>query len=75
MWYTNLVLAPLGILIIGFLMANNPNMPNLRSLLHTPGLEDGPVVHRLGPGHLSQVLMVREPSRTCPQHTLQVWAS
>ena len=61
--------------IIGFLMANNPSMPNFRSLLHTPGLEDGPVVHQLGPGHLSQVLMVREPSRTCPQHTLQVWAS
>ena len=29
-------------------------MPNLRSLLHTPGLEDGPVEHRLGPDHLSQ---------------------
>ena len=48
MWYTNLVLATLnmsGDPTIGYVMSNSPHMPNFGSLLHTHGLEDGPVVH------------------------------
>ena len=41
-----------GNLIIGFLMANSPYMPNLGSLSHQYGLEEALVVHRPGPGHL-----------------------
>ena len=44
----DLVLATLdrsGNLIIGFLMANSPYMPNLGSLSHQYGLEEALVVH------------------------------
>ena len=48
MWYINLVLATLDMsedLINVFLMANNPYIPNFRSLLHPHGLKESLVVH------------------------------
>ena len=55
LWYTNLILVTLGRLgnlIIGFLMANVPYLPDFRPLALLHGLEDGPVVHQLDPGDL-----------------------
>ena len=48
LWHINLVLATFDMsadLIFGFLMANNPYIPNFRSLLHAHDLEEAPVVH------------------------------
>ena len=45
----------LGNFVIGFLMANMPYLPNFRSLDPPHGLEEAPVVHRLGHGHLGKV--------------------
>ena len=33
-------------------------MPNLGSLSHLHGLEEAPVVHRPGPGHLREVVVL-----------------
>ena len=42
-------------LIIFNFMSYSPYMPNLGSLSHSHGLEEAPVVHRAGPGHLVDV--------------------
>ena len=58
MWVTDLVLTTperSSNLIIGFLMANLPNLPNFRSLESFHGLEEVHVVHQPGPGHLGEV--------------------
>ena len=58
LWYTNLILATfgrLGDLIIGFLMANLPYLPDFGPLALLRGLEDAPVVHQLDPGDLWEV--------------------
>ena len=44
-----------GDLIIGFLMANVPYLPDFRPLALPHGLEGAPVVHQLDPGHLVEV--------------------
>ena len=43
-------------LIIGFLMAKIQYLPNFRPLGPPHGLEEAPVVHGLGPGHLGEVV-------------------
>ena len=45
----------LGNFVIGFLMAIMPYLPNFRSLGPSHGLEEAPVVHRLGHGHVGEV--------------------
>ena len=58
MWYTNLTLVTLvrsGDLIIGFLAANLPYLPDFRPLGLPRCLEDAPVVHQLDHGHLGEV--------------------
>ena len=58
LWSTDLALATLersDDLIIGYIMANIPDMPNLGSLFHPHGLEEAPVVHQPGPGQLGEV--------------------
>ena len=45
----------LGNLIIGFLMANVPYLPDFRPLAIPQGLEDTHVVHQLGTGDLRKV--------------------
>ena len=42
-------------LIIVDFMSYSPCMPNLGSLSQSHGLEEAPVVHRPGPGHLPEV--------------------
>ena len=57
-WYTNLILVTFGRLsdlIIGFLMANLPCLPDFRPLALPHGLEGAPVVHQLDPGDLGEV--------------------
>ena len=44
-----------GDLIIGFLMANMPYLPNFRSLAPPHGLEEAPMVYQLDPGDLGEV--------------------
>ena len=54
LWYTNLILATLvgyDNTIIGFFMANKPNLQNVQSLGLLHGLDEAPVVHQLGTGH------------------------
>ena len=58
MWYTNLILVTLVMsanLIIGFLKANLPYLPDLKPLALPRCLEDAPVVHQLDHGHLGEV--------------------
>ena len=58
LWYTNLFLVTLGTLgnlIICFLKANVPYLPDFRSLAPPRVLEDAPVVHQLDPGDLGEV--------------------
>ena len=58
LWYTNLILVTLGQfgdLIIGFLMANLPYIPDSRALAPPCSLEDAPVIHQLDPGDLGEV--------------------
>ena len=43
--------------INGYVMANSPYRPNLGSLSHPHGLEEAPVVHQPGPGHLGDVII------------------
>ena len=45
----------LGNFAIGFLMASINSMPSFRSLGLHHGLEEAPVIHQLGPGHLEGV--------------------
>ena len=45
----------LGNLVIGFLMATMTYLLNFRSLGPLHGLEEAPVAHLLGPGHLGDV--------------------
>ena len=42
------------LIIIDFI-SYSPDMPNLGSLCHSHGLEEAPVVHQPGPGHLPEV--------------------
>ena len=44
-----------GGLIIGFLMANMPYLPNFKSLAPPHGLDEAPMVHQLDPGDLWEV--------------------
>ena len=58
LWYSNLVLVTLerlGKLIICFLMANLPYLPNFRALGISHGPEEALVVHQIGPGYLVEV--------------------
>ena len=60
LWYSNLILVTLGRLadlIVGFLIANLPNLPDFRPLALPHGLEDATVVHvhQLDPGDLGEV--------------------
>ena len=58
MWSTNLALVTflrLADLISFDFMAYSPYMPNLGSLSHSHGLEEAPLVHQPGPGHLPEV--------------------
>ena len=58
LWYSNLILVTLGRLadlIVGFLIANLPYLPDFRPLALPRGLEDAPVVHQLDPGDLGEV--------------------
>ena len=58
LWSTNLALVTLLRLadLISFeFMSSSLYMLNLGSLSHSYGLEEAPVVHRLGPGHLPEV--------------------
>ena len=41
--------------IIDSVMTSSPHMPNLGCLSYPHGLEDAPVIHRPGPGHLGDV--------------------
>ena len=42
-------------LIIFYVLFYSPYVPNLGCLSHPHGLEEAPVVHRPGPGHLVDV--------------------
>ena len=58
LWYINLILVTLGRLgdlIVGFIMANLPYLPDFRPLALPRGLEDALVVHQLDPGDLGEV--------------------
>ena len=58
LWLTNMALVTflrLADLIIFNFMSYSPYMPNLGSLSHSHGLEEAPVVHQPGPGHLPEV--------------------
>ena len=58
LWSTDLILVTflrLDDLIIFDCMSYCPYMPNLGSLSHSHGLEEAPVVHQPGPGHLPEV--------------------
>ena len=58
LWSTNLALVTflkLDDLIILYFMSYSPNVPILGSLSHSHGLEEAPVVHQPGPGHLVDV--------------------
>ena len=58
LWSTDLALTTLERfvdLIICYVMSPSPYMSNLGSLSHPHGLEEAPVVHQPGPGHLGDV--------------------
>ena len=58
LWSTDMALVTflrLADLIIFDLMSYSPYMTNLGSLFHSHGLEEAPVVHQPGPGHLPEV--------------------
>ena len=58
LWSTDLMLATFersDDLIIGYVMANIPNMHNLGSPTHPNGLEEAPVVHQPGLGQFGEV--------------------
>ena len=58
LWSTDLALATflrLADLIIFDFMFYSPYKPNLASLSHSHDLEEAPVVHQPGPGHLPEV--------------------
>ena len=58
LWSTDLALVTsvrLDDLIILDFMSHVPYLPNLGSIAHSHGLEEAPVDHRPGPGHLCEV--------------------
>ena len=58
LWSTDLALVTflkLDDLIIFYFMSYRPYISNLGSLCHSHGLEEAPVEHRPGPGHLLDI--------------------
>ena len=58
LWSTDLALVTsvrLDDLIILDFMSHVPYLPNLGTLSHPHGLEEAPVIHQPGPGHLPEV--------------------
>ena len=65
LWSTDLALVTsvrLDDLIIFNFMSHISYMPNLGSLSHPHGLEEAPVVHRPGPGHLPDLIIFNSKS-------------